>query len=335
MRINTNPFRKKINNLNLSTFDHTVCIITYIPFLEGYYKHKLDVLKVCINSLIKNTETNFNLLIFDNNSCQQVTNYLHDLKLNFNFIDIYFSNRNIGKIAGLNKLLKIADGNLITISDDDIFFKKDWLKETIKIIKDFNNVGYVSCIPVRSSFEKKKFDKFRKFNHEIEIIDQWDEKIDRIFSKSIGVSPIEYLNKHKSKKIQLIKKDKTKTYLCGTHLQFTTTRKVLNKILPFEESNLNYQANLIDVPFDKRELFRLATQEMFIEHMGTNLDKKIYFEYLNSNLKKNKYSVTDRLTFIQKVQLSIFNFSIIKTMMKKMINYFHYILYLQYIKKNK
>ena len=40
----------------------TVALVTYIPFLSGYYGESLEVLKVCLESLWKNTGLPYDLL---------------------------------------------------------------------------------------------------------------------------------------------------------------------------------------------------------------------------------------------------------------------------------
>ena len=54
----------------------TVAIITYIPFLSGYYAESLEVLKSCLSSISQNTPQPYDLLVFDNASCLEVQKYL-------------------------------------------------------------------------------------------------------------------------------------------------------------------------------------------------------------------------------------------------------------------
>ena len=54
----------------------TVAVVTYIPFLSGYYTESLDVLKVCLDSLWHNTDMSYDLFVFDNASCSEVRDYL-------------------------------------------------------------------------------------------------------------------------------------------------------------------------------------------------------------------------------------------------------------------
>ena len=46
-----------------------IALLVYIPFKEGYFKDSLDILRFQIESLYRNTGSQFDLLVFDNGSC--------------------------------------------------------------------------------------------------------------------------------------------------------------------------------------------------------------------------------------------------------------------------
>ena len=76
MRVGQNPAK---------SIDHvpqpervTVAILTYIPFLSGYYAESLEVLKTCLGSLWENTSRPYDLLVFDNASCPEVRGFLEE-----------------------------------------------------------------------------------------------------------------------------------------------------------------------------------------------------------------------------------------------------------------
>ena len=77
MRIGRNPF-KGAGGVNKAYVPKriTVAVLTYIPNFEGYYQMRFETLKISIASLIKNTEGEFDLLIFDNGSCPEVIEYI-------------------------------------------------------------------------------------------------------------------------------------------------------------------------------------------------------------------------------------------------------------------
>ena len=60
--------------------DTTVVVLTCIPYTTGYYKERLDILKVCLVSIMKHTDVDFDLMVVDNGSTKKVTNFLDRLK---------------------------------------------------------------------------------------------------------------------------------------------------------------------------------------------------------------------------------------------------------------
>ena len=54
----------------------TLALITYAPFLGGYYSQTLQVLEACLQSIRATTKVPYDLLVFDNGSCAEVQSYL-------------------------------------------------------------------------------------------------------------------------------------------------------------------------------------------------------------------------------------------------------------------
>ena len=54
----------------------TVAVLNYIPFLSGYYADMLNVLDACLTSIWENTDLDYDLMVFDNGSCEEVIEYL-------------------------------------------------------------------------------------------------------------------------------------------------------------------------------------------------------------------------------------------------------------------
>src|SRR5262245_50546131 len=75
----------------------TVALLNYIPFLSGFYAETLDVLKVCIESMRKNAGLLFDLMVFDNGSCEEVREYLVNEKEEGRIQYLILSEKNMGK----------------------------------------------------------------------------------------------------------------------------------------------------------------------------------------------------------------------------------------------
>jgi glycosyltransferase involved in cell wall biosynthesis len=153
-RIGINPARGKDTNYRPSRV--TVAMITYIPHLSGYFKHRLQVLQLSLSSLIAHTTHPCDLLVFDNGSCQPVIDYLQQLR-DSKIIDyLLLSRSNIGKIGAFNILFNAAPGEIVAYSDDDILFYPGWLEAHLEIIEKFPHVGMVTGLPVRDASDRAR-----------------------------------------------------------------------------------------------------------------------------------------------------------------------------------
>jgi len=76
MRIGQNPakFVKEVAKPERIT----VAVLNYIPFMSGFYADALEVLKVCLESIRQSADLPYDLLVFDNGSCEEARQYLLD-----------------------------------------------------------------------------------------------------------------------------------------------------------------------------------------------------------------------------------------------------------------
>ena len=129
----------------------TVAVLNYIPMLSGYYADLLNVLKAHLSSLRQNAGLPFDLMVFDNGSCEEVQEFLLD---EFNSGDIEYlllSRKNLGKGGAWNILFGGAPGEIVAYTDNDVLFSKGWLKESMEILEVFPNVGMVTARPFRTN----------------------------------------------------------------------------------------------------------------------------------------------------------------------------------------
>ena len=100
----------------------TVTTMVYIPFLEGYWAHSLDVLELCLQSLRANTQKPFDLMVLDNGSCTDVQAYLLDQYRDKAIQYFIFSEHNLGKVGAWNVLFSAAPGEIVAYADSDVYF---------------------------------------------------------------------------------------------------------------------------------------------------------------------------------------------------------------------
>ena len=77
-RIGMNPSRNRDSGLAPARV--TAAVLTHVPHGEGYFEHRFEVLRLCIESLITTAGDAVDIMIFDNASSPQVVDYLNALK---------------------------------------------------------------------------------------------------------------------------------------------------------------------------------------------------------------------------------------------------------------
>ncbi len=123
----------------------TICVLVFIPEEFGYYQQRLDILKVCLASIVNNTPPKtYDLLVFDNGSCREVVDYLRSLHEQRIVQYLFLSRSNIGVANAQKIMLHAAPGEIIAYSDDDVFFHPGWLEAHLEILETFPRVGMVS-----------------------------------------------------------------------------------------------------------------------------------------------------------------------------------------------
>lgn len=251
----------------------TVAIINYIPYLEGYFKDSLKIFSIMIDSLNKNTEIEYDLLIFDNGSCKNVVDYLVEMRQKGIIQYLILSDKNIGKVAAWNYIFGSAPGEFIAYSDADIYFHKGWLSKSLEIFEKFPNVGTVTACPFRknpqffsSTISLAKRNKLH-IEEEKFIPDEWAIKhwmnsgsdIERFKKTDLLLDDIR------------IKSNDTYAYACSCHFQFIVRTEVARSIIPLKVLTLvAHNEELFDEAINEKYM-RLATLERLTEHIGNSL----------------------------------------------------------------
>ena len=151
MRVGQNPAKglKEVEHVA----DITAAITTYIPFLSGYYRDSLEVFKRSIASLRANADLPFDLMVFDNGSCEQVREYLLAMQREGKIQYLIFSEQNMGVIGAWNVIFGAAPGKYIAYSDYDIYFYPNWLSALIEVLEIFPLAGMVTGMPLLTPVE--------------------------------------------------------------------------------------------------------------------------------------------------------------------------------------
>jgi glycosyltransferase involved in cell wall biosynthesis len=250
----------------------TVAVLNYIPFLSGFYTEALDVLKVCLDSARKEAGLPFDLLVFDNGSCEEVKNYLITEQDEGRIQHLFLSEKNLGKGGAWNIMLAGAPGEIIAYADSDCLFYPGWLAESIKLLETYPNVGMVTARPFRTnpdfytgtaswgdknaSFKRGQFIPWETFLEFDRSIGQTDEEIKKHFDSSEDVM-LEY--------------NGVQALAGASHWQFTARKDVLAKFLPFDMDRPMGQVKQLDQRMNEAGYLRLMPVKPFAMNMSNTL----------------------------------------------------------------
>lgn len=93
------------------------------------WNHYKDLTKPFVNSLIEySKKKNFQLVLWDNGSTDETRNELLKVCKKYDFIQVGWSNNNLGFAGGNNAALKLANGDSVLFMNNDVVFpSSDWL----------------------------------------------------------------------------------------------------------------------------------------------------------------------------------------------------------------
>jgi glycosyltransferase involved in cell wall biosynthesis len=104
-------------------------------------KNRCKALKECLDSLLKQTYKNFEVVIVDGGSTDRTKELINDYS---NKLPIVFTTQNGGLIPQENKGWKIANGDIIIRTDDDVIASPEWIQEIVNTFDFPDGVGGVT-----------------------------------------------------------------------------------------------------------------------------------------------------------------------------------------------
>lgn len=111
----------------------SVIVITY---------NRPSSLKSCIESLLKQSYKDYEIIIVDDGSAKQTKNLIKTLQKKYGIIR-YFKQKNKGRGSARNLGLSNARGDIIAFTDDDCLVKRNWLKNIKTLFKNHPEVSAV------------------------------------------------------------------------------------------------------------------------------------------------------------------------------------------------
>ncbi len=273
MRIGQNP-AKSVKEVAVPK-KVTVAVLSYIPFLSGFYAQTLEVLRHCLGSIWENTtDVEHDLLVFDNGSCQEVIDFLLKAKKEQKIQYLILSEKNLGKGGAWNIILSGSPGEIIAYADSDVLFYPGWLRRSIEILETYPNVGMVTSRPFRTpeqyssrtiewakntpeaDFRVGNFISWEDFSSFVMSLGTSEEQA-RFWWEGGGDMRLNYKN--------------VPAQIGASHWQFVAKKSVLQEFLPFDMSRPMGQVRMLDERMNEAGYLRLMTAEPLAQNMSNQV----------------------------------------------------------------
>jgi glycosyltransferase involved in cell wall biosynthesis len=284
----------------------TVAVLTYLPFLSGFYEEGLDVLKASLDSMRKDAGLPFDLMVFDNGSCAEARDYLVAEKEAGRIQYLLLSEKNVGKGGAWNMILAGAPGEIIAYADSDILYYPQWLSRSVEILETFPNVGMVTARPYRTppAFYTSTLDWARE-NASVEEGDfiPWETFLE--FNLSLGQTEEENVKVYKETSDWRVDYQGVTAIAGASHWQFAAYKSTLQQFLPFDMSRPMGQVRQLDERMNEKGLLRLMVSDPLVMNLSNTLGY-LRGEMGQEKVEKKSASIW-QLAPIKKVLLAVYN----------------------------
>ncbi|MDX9865091.1 MAG: glycosyltransferase family A protein [Anaerolineaceae bacterium] len=272
MRVGQNPakFVKKVAQPERIT----VAVLNYIPFLSGFYAEMLDVLDTSLSSLRETADLPFDLLVFDNGSCEEAHQYLLKEQEAGHIQYLLLSDKNLGKGGAWNMILSGAPGEIIVYADNDVLYYPGWLSKSLELLETFPRVGMVTARPFRTRPDVYSQTVAWGEGQEDVAVTHGDfipYATFREFDLSLGQSEEEIRQHYDTSEDVKLTYQGVEAIAGASHWQFMAYKSVLQEFLPFSMDRPMGQVKRLDERMNQEGYLRLMPVEPYVMNISNTL----------------------------------------------------------------
>lgn len=318
-RVGMNPGRGKKSEYKPARV--TLAVLTYLPEQAGYFEHRLETTRLCIESLVANTSEPYDLMVFDNGSCKELVDLLRAMRDAGKIHYLFLSSRNIGKIGAFQFIFHAARGEIVAYTDDDVFFLPGWLEAHLKIIDTYPNVGQVTGFYIRPhmsygntsalALAKKRG---MKVERGLIIPKEWEQH----YIDNMGRTWEKYNEEITGLEDVALTYKGVEALVSAGHHQFVAPRNVILEALPKTwTGNLMGQMRDLDSEVDRLGYARLTTRQPVTRLIGNVVSSEMAAEARSFDIDasaKHQHETTGfmrrmyRLPIMQALARRVYNF---------------------------
>lgn len=281
MRVAHNPIKGLSNDVLEDPASLTIATVTYIPNQYGYHRESLDVLKLCLASLFSNTSRQFDLVLLDNGSCDEVLAYLTEMYNKGLIHRLLLFRRNVGQVGAWNYLFALAPGEFIGYTDSDVYFSPGWDDRLFEVLHAFPKVGAVSGWGKPHSWDTSgpaSTIKIAESDDEIHLSRGQllpDKEIIE-YARSIGEDESIYLARCRRNDQVKIERNGVTALTSHSDWQFLARRDTLQDLLPFHPTGplMLHTTHEYFSKMDRLGLMKLASTDPVVRHLGNTLTEE-------------------------------------------------------------